>query len=85
MLLPVEQHVIGNTIEPMISSGTATRIDSACFIDGDDDEYVIEFFRLWGETIRSCYNRRSTCYEYHFVKGEARERLNRYSDLNYQI
>lgn len=47
-----------------IDSGNATRIDQACFRDGYEDEYVIEFFLLPdGTLVRSCYNKRTTCTE----------------------
>ena len=36
------------------------RIDAACFVDGYDDEFVVEFWALPGSIYRTCYNRRTT-------------------------
>lgn len=38
----------------------ATRIDSACWLDGNDDELIIEFWAMSGSILRTCYNRRTT-------------------------
>lgn len=38
----------------------ATRIDSACFEDGTEYEYIVEFWSLPGSILRTCYNRRTT-------------------------
>ena len=46
---------------------TMTRIDAACFIDGDDDEYVVEFWYVPGSILRTCYNRRTTCTTREFI------------------
>lgn len=45
----------------------ATRIDSACFVDGNDDEFVIEFWHLPGSIYRTEYNRRTTCTQTRFL------------------
>jgi hypothetical protein len=39
MLLPIESHMVYNTIIPMIDNGTAERVERACFRDGNEDEY----------------------------------------------
>lgn len=78
MLLPVEQHVVFNTVIPCIDNGTAEPISGTSFRDGNEDEIRVEFFHLWGRVIRSAYDGRSTRTEYQFVgPGEELERLKR--------
>lgn len=45
----------------------AKRIDSACFVDGNDDEFIIEFWQLSGSILRTCYNRRTTITRSDFI------------------
>lgn len=61
---------------------SATRIDSACFVDGDDNEYVIEFWALPGSIYRTCYNRRTTCTQTEFIPVHSweYEKLRRMAD-----
>lgn len=42
-------------------------IEAACFVDGNDDEFVVQFYDLGGSIMRSCYNRRSTVTTNTFV------------------
>ena len=66
----------------------AQRIDAACFVDGNDDEFVVEFFRLSGSIVRHCYNRRTTCAAVSFVPVDSWEyrQLERMADAtDYQI
>ena len=44
-----------------------TRIDSACFTDGNEDEFIIEFWAMPGSILRTCYNRRDTSTKETFV------------------
>jgi hypothetical protein len=44
-----------------------TRIDSACFVDGNDDEYIIEFWAMSGSILRTQYNRRDSTTQERFV------------------
>lgn len=46
----------------------AKRIDAACFVDGNDDEWLVEFFDLGGSIVRTCYDRRTTCTDFSFVR-----------------
>ncbi len=45
----------------------ATRIDAACWLDGNDDELIIEFWAMPGSFFRSQYNRRTTQSKVEFV------------------
>lgn len=45
----------------------ATRIDSACWLDGNDDELIVEFWHMSGSILRTQYNRRTTCRKEWFV------------------
>jgi hypothetical protein len=47
--------------------GVGERIKAACFFDGAEDEYIIQFFRLSGSIIRACYNRHTTQTTRNFV------------------
>ena len=38
----------------------AIRIDSDCWLDGNDDEIIVEFWHLPGSILRTEYNRRTT-------------------------
>ncbi len=82
MLVNIERHMIENTIIPMIENGTASRVDMACFRDGDESEFVVEFFRLWGRIVRTVYNRRSTCSTYQFVCGKDVEMFDYHYPIN---
>ena len=57
-----------------IEGGPAVRIDAECFVDGIEDEYRVEFYRVpfGAEVVRTCYNRRTTCTEMNWVEGFAR-------------
>lgn len=55
------------------STDNATRIDSACFVQGDDDEFVVEFWDLGGSILRTCYNRRTTCTAREFIPVDSWE------------
>jgi hypothetical protein len=56
----------------------ANKIDAACFVQGDDDEFVVDFYDIGGSIVRTSYNRRSTvtvttfvpvdCWEYDELK-----------------
>jgi hypothetical protein len=37
-----------------------TRIDAACWLDGNDDEIIVEFWHAPGSILRTTYDRRST-------------------------
>jgi len=66
----------------------ARRIDSACWLDGNDDEFIIEFWSLPGSIYRTCYNRRTTCTDTQFVPVNSWEydELRKMADaLHYQI
>lgn len=52
----------------------AVKVSAACFTD--EAGQSIDFFRLWGETIRRTYNPANTITTYHFVKGESLEEFN---------
>jgi hypothetical protein len=45
----------------------ATRIDAACFRDGNEDEFIIEFWWMSGSVLRTEYNRRTTVSSSRFV------------------
>ena len=51
----------------------ATRIDSACWLDGNDDELIIEFWHMPGSILRTEYNRRTTGTKYWFVPAHCWE------------
>lgn len=38
----------------------AQRIDSCCWLDGNDDHLIVEFWNFGGAIMRSVYNRRTT-------------------------
>ena len=68
----------------------ATRIDSCCWLDGNDDQFIIEFWHLPGSILRTCYDRRTTRTTYFFVpvgSWEFREMMRRVEGQNsqYQI
>lgn len=60
----------------------STRIDSACFTDGNEDEYIIEFWAMSGSILRTCYNRRDTSYRQSFIPVDTWEyrKLRRMAD-----
>lgn len=62
----------------------ATRIDSACFLDGNEDEYIVEFWALPGSILRTCYNRRDTSTKESFVPVNSWEysKLRRMADAS---
>ena len=41
-------------------AANATRIEAACFTDGNEDEFLVEFWYLPGSIMRTVYNRRTT-------------------------
>lgn len=52
------------------------KIEAACFVDGNDDEFVIEFHACSNErVVRSVYDRRTTATKFFGVLGEERLRL----------
>ena len=59
----------------------AIRIDSACWLDGNDDELIIEFWQMPGSILRTEYNRRTTCRKEWFVPVDSWEfeHLQRYA------
>ena len=62
-----------------IDTGAARKIKAASFRDGDEDQFVVEFYALEGRVYRLCYNAHSTCTEVSEVWGEDRELF----DLHY--
>lgn len=71
----------------IIDNGTAERIDAACFRDGMECEFIVEFFHISGSIFRSCYNQRTTCAEYEWIPlgWEFDELMKRYRALHYSI
>jgi len=55
------------TIAQISMIENARRINAACFIDGNDDEFSVEFWDVGGSIVRTCYNRRTTCTTFEFV------------------
>jgi hypothetical protein len=51
----------------------ATRIDSCCWLDGNDDDVIIEFWSMSGSILRSEYHRRTTESKYWFVPVHSEE------------
>lgn len=45
----------------------ATRINAACWLDGNDDEIVVEFWYMSGSILRTQYDRRSTIHTIRFL------------------
>lgn len=43
------------------------RIMDACFFDGEEDEFIVQFFDLGGSILRCVYNRRDTTTKKEFV------------------
>lgn len=48
----------------------AVKVEAACFRDGEEDEHIIDFFRLWGRVVRRHYNGRTTQTFLQFVEGD---------------
>ncbi len=46
---------------------SATRIDAACFCDGNENEFIIEFWWMSGSVLRTEYNRRTTVSTSRFI------------------
>lgn len=70
----------------------ATRIEAACWLDGNDDELIVEFWALPGSMLRTVYNRRTTASKFEFLnvhaEAEEIERLRRLLEgqaANYSI
>ena len=65
-----------STIGTQLTGGivpNATRIDSMCWTDGNDDEIIIEFWDMSGSVLRTEYNRRSTCRAERFIPVDSEE------------
>ena len=45
----------------------ATRIDKACFRDGNEDEIIIEFWYMSGSILRTSYDRHTGATERRFI------------------
>jgi hypothetical protein len=62
--------------------GGAVRIDAACWLDGNDDELIVEFWSLPGSIFRSQYDRRTTQSKVEFldVRSEAYARMRAFAD-----
>jgi hypothetical protein len=62
----------------------ATRIDSCCWLDGNDDELIIEFWYMPGSILRTEYNRRTTVHRARFLnvhaEAEAFDRIMRMAE-----
>lgn len=74
-LIDVPAHVASNLIVDL-DGPFAVRVDGACFRDGEESEHEIDFFRLWGRTIRRHYNGRTASTSFQFVDGEGLELFN---------
>jgi len=59
-----------------IDNGNAVEIKSASFTQGDEDEIITKFYRLWGRTIREVYNRRNTKTRFFWVDGDDLDMFN---------
>jgi len=46
---------------------SATRIDAACFCEGLENEFIIEFWWIRGSVLRTEYNRRTTVSTSRFI------------------
>lgn len=64
-------HMVLNTIIPMIDNGTARHVPQYDF--ENEAEWKVRHFVLWGEVIRQTYF--DTCAVYHFVVGEPKARI----------
>jgi hypothetical protein len=64
-----------------------TRIDSACFVDGSEDQFIIEFWDIGGSILRTQYNRRttSTAYEFIAVRSWEYAELKKMSDSSQKV
>ena len=51
----------------------ANKIDAACFVQGDEDEFVVDFYDIGGSIVRTSYNRRSTVTVTTFIPVESWE------------
>ena len=51
----------------------ATRLGDHCWLDGNDDELIVEFWHLPGSIFRSEYNRRTTTSKVVFVPVDSWE------------
>lgn len=51
----------------------ATRIDSCCWLDGDHDNLIIEFWSFSGSILRTEYDRRSTVHRSRFIPVDSWE------------
>jgi hypothetical protein len=64
----------GNTRHNFITdldAGHAREVKAAYFRQGDEDEIVTQFYRLWGRVVRVVSNRRTTMTRFYWVGGEA--------------
>jgi hypothetical protein len=43
-----------------IDNGSAVKVAPACFVDGAEDEFHIDFYQLRGMVVRCEHNRRNT-------------------------
>lgn len=53
-----------------IDDGTAVKVPAACFVDGSEDEYHIDFYQMAGHVVRCEHNRRNTETRLDEVTGE---------------
>jgi hypothetical protein len=77
MLFTVPAHFTF-TLASDLEGQFATKIQAACFRDGEEEEHQFDFFRLWGRVVRRHYNGRTTISEYHYVEDEDLELFNIY-------
>ena len=59
-----------------IDNGNAVEVKSASFTQGDEDEIITKFYRLWGRTVREVHNRSNTRTHYFWVDGSDLDMFN---------
>ena len=67
-----------NNLHTDLNSHHAVKVVRACFVDGDEGEHRVDFFRLWGSVIRRHYNRSNTVTTFQKVEGDDLELFNSY-------
>jgi hypothetical protein len=64
-----QNHTVSD-IEDQIENGTAKKVLSAGFEQGDEGEIITSFFKLWGMIVRKIHNKSDTTRKFFFVKGD---------------
>lgn len=75
MLTPVPSH-FRNTLLADLESEHARKVAGACFVDGDEGQHRVDFFRIFGTVVRRHYSRSNTKTALEYVQGDDLDMFN---------